>query len=177
MKRGFSLLEVLLAMMLMATALVLLANSWSAAYYRVKKTQISFEMAALLENKMNEFERKFRGKALSEIPDAETDSFGDDYPQYSWAMKSKKLTLPDISPLLTSKDRGADEMTLTLAKKLTDHLSNTIKELKVSITYKHPKHPLTVSATQYFVDYDKPLDVGIPGAGPAPSPSPQGGSQ
>ena len=156
-------------MMLMATALVLLANSWSAAFYRVKKTQMSFEMAALLQNKMNEYERKYRGKALAEIPDEETDTFGEDYPQYTWAMKSHKLVVPDISPLLTSKDRGADDMTLTLAKKLTDHLSETIKELQVTITYKHPKKPIVVSATQYFVDYDKNLDMGIPGGSPPPA--------
>lgn len=168
MKKGFTLLEVLLAMMLMATAMVLLANSWSAAFGRVKKTQVSFEMAALLENKMNEYERKYRGKALAEISDEEADNFGDDYPQYSWKMKAKKFTSVDISALLTGKANGADEMTLQLAKKLTDHLAETIKELQVTVTYKHPKRPIDVSATMYFVDYDKPLSLGLPGAAPPP---------
>lgn len=162
-------MEVLLAMMLMATALVLLANSWSAAFSRVKKTQVSFEIATLLQTKMSEYERKYRGKKLDEIPEEESDNFGDDYPLYTWAMKSRKLELPDITALLTGKDTGADEMTIQLAKKLTDHIGQTVKELQVTVTYKHPKKNVDVSATTYFVDYDKNLDMGIPGAAPPPA--------
>ena len=61
-KRGFTLLEVLLAMALMTTALILLANSWSAGFNRVKKIQVTFELASLLERKMDEYDRRFRGK-------------------------------------------------------------------------------------------------------------------
>jgi len=160
---GFSLLEIMMAMAILATALVLLANSWSAGFARVKKTQVNFEIASLLERKMNEYERRYKGKPLAEIADSEEDNFGDLYPQYTWKMESRKFEFPDISSTLSAREGGVDEMTVMVIKKLTDHLSQTIKELKVTVTYKAAKRPVSVSATQYFVDYDKPLNMGLPG--------------
>ena len=122
-QRAFTLLEVLLAMVLLSAALMLLANSWSAAFNRVKKTQISFELASLLERKMNDFERKYKGKPLSEIQDSEEDDFGDEYPQYSWNMKSKKFEFPDIASTLTAKDGGVDAMTQMVIKQMTEQIS------------------------------------------------------
>jgi len=161
-KKGFTLLEVLLAMALMTTALILLANSWSAGFNRVKKIQITFELSSLLERKMDEYDRRFRGKALAEIPDKEADTFGDDYPLYTWKMESRKFEFPDISSTLSARTGGVDSMTAMVIHKLTEQISATVKELKVTVIYKHPKKNIEVSATSYFVDYDKPLDMGMP---------------
>ncbi len=163
-KSGFSLLEVLLAMVLLSTALVLLSESWSAAFNRVKKTQVRFELASLLERKMDDYVRQYKGKPLDQIQEEESDDFGDNYPQYSWKMNSKKMEFPDLASTLSARDGGVDQMTLQIVKQLTDQLSKCIKEVKVTVTYKHPKKSISVSATTYFVDYDKP--IGLPGTGP-----------
>ncbi len=66
---GFTLLEALLAMAILSTALLLLANSWSASFNRVKKTQLNFELSTLLDRKMSELIREYAGKPITEIPE------------------------------------------------------------------------------------------------------------
>ncbi len=161
--RGFTLLEVLMAMVLLSTALVMLAESWSAAFNRVKKTQISFELASLLERKMDDYMRKYKGKPLEEIQDSEADNFGEKYPDYSWKMTSRKFEFPDIASTLSARDGGVDVMTQQAVKQMLDQISRSVKEVKVTVIRKHPKKDIEVSATAYFVDYDKPLN--IPGLG------------
>lgn len=126
---------------------------------RVKKTQLSTEVSALLERKMVELEIEFQDKPLDSIPEEKEDDFGSEYPQYSWKMEAKEFQVPDFSASLTAQSGGADELTLTIMKTLSEHLSKSIKEVKVSVIVKGGKKPLVFSATQYFVDYDKPLPI------------------
>lgn len=133
---------------------------------RVRKTQLNTEVSALLERKMVEIELEYADKPLDSIPEEKEDDFGSEYPQYSWKMESKEFEVPDFSATLTAQSGGADELTLTVMKTLTEHLSKSIKEVKVTVIYKGGKKPLNFSATQYFVDYDKPLPLpSLPGGG------------
>jgi len=158
-KNGFTLIETVMAMVILSTGILLLANSWSGSFMRVRKTQLSTEVAALLERKMIEVETKYNGKPLESIPEEEADDFGSDYPQYSWKMTSKPLEVPNITATMTAQAGGADEMSLTIMRTLVEHLGNSIKEVKVSVIYTGGKKPLEFSATQYFVNYDKQLPM------------------
>lgn len=130
----------------------------------VRKTQLNTEIAALLERKMVEVEIEYAGKPLESIDEEKSDDFGSEYPQYSWKMTSKEMELPNIAATMTAQAGGADEMALTIMKTLTEHLSKCIKEVKVSVIYKGGKKPIEVSATQYFVDYDRQIKApSIPG--------------
>ncbi|UOF02334.1 type II secretion system protein [Bdellovibrio reynosensis] len=161
---GFTLVETVMAMVILASGLLLLSNSWSGSFMRVKKTQLSTEVAALLERKMIEVEMEYAGKPLDSIPEEKEDDFGEQYSQYSWKMTSKEFEVPDFSATLAAQTENTDELTMTIMKALTEHLSKSIKEVKVTIIYKGAKKPLEFSATQYFVDYNKELPMpGIPG--------------
>ena len=158
-KNGFTLIETVMAMVILSSGIMLLANSWSGSFMRVRKTQLSTEVTALLERKMTEIELEYSGKPLDSIPEETEDDFGSEYSQYSWKMTSKEFEVPDISATLTAQAGGADEMALTVMKTLTEHLGKSIKEVKVTVIYKGAKKPLEFSATQYFVDYDKELPL------------------
>lgn len=163
-KNGFTLIETVIAMVILSSGLLLLANSWSGSFMRVRKTQLSTEVSALLERKMTEVEMEYTGKPLESIPEEKEDDFGSEYPQYSWKMEAKEFQVPDMTASLTARSGGADEMTLTVMKTLSEHLAKSIKEVKVTVIYKGAKKPLTFSATQYFVDYDKQIQMpGMPG--------------
>ena len=161
-QKAFTLIEVVLAMMVMASGLFILTNSWAGTYSRLRKTQIQVQLAALLERKVTEIERQYKGKSLDSIPDDDGDDFGSDIPGYSWKMKSKKLEIPDLSASLTSQDGGADQTMLMIMKLFTEYLSKSVKEVKVTINFIEKKKPITASVTFYIVDYDRPLPV--PGA-------------
>lgn len=163
-KNGFTLLETILALVILSSGVMLLANSWSGSYMFVRKTQLNTEIAALLERKMVEVEIEYAGKPLESIDEEKSDDFGSEYPQYSWKMTSKEMELPNLTATMTAQAGGADEMALTIMKTLTEHLSKSIKEVKVSVIYKGGKKPIEVSATQYFVDYDQQIKApSIPG--------------
>ena len=129
---------------------------------RVRKTQQQFEVAALLERKMTDVEIEYRGKSLDEIPEEKSEAFGDEYPQYSWRLTSKKLEIPDISSTLSARDGGVDAITQSLVKQLTEQLSKSIKEVTVTVILDAKPEPREYSITTYFVDYDKESQFGIP---------------
>ncbi len=160
---AFTLIEVVLALMIMASGLFILMNSWAGTYSRLRKTQIQVEMVSLLERKVSELEREFKGKPLDSIPEEKEDDFGTELPGYSWTMKSRKLEIPDLSSSLVSSDGGADQMLIAIMKLFTEHLSKSIKEINVEVIFKDKKKPITANVTFYMIDYDKPLPV--PGAG------------
>ncbi len=159
-EKAFTLIEVILALMVMSAGLFILTNAWSGTYTRLQKTQIQVQLAALLERKVTELEREFKGKPLDSIPEEKEDDFGSDILYYSWKMKSRKLEIPDLSASLTSKEGGANENLLRIMKIFTEHLSKSIKELKITVTYQKDKgKPVTADVTIYLIDYDRPLPI------------------
>jgi general secretion pathway protein I len=164
-KSGFTIIESLLAIVILSSALLLLTNSWSSSFQKVRKTQLNFEVASLLERKMTELEIEYRGKPLEQIPEERNDSFGSDgnMKAFTWKMESKQLEIPDVSASLTAQEGGADQFLMTVVKQLTEGLSKAIKEMKVTVIYTPPKgKTLEFAATMYFVDYDKELALGMP---------------
>lgn len=159
-QRGFSLVEVLVSLMIFAGAVLALSNAWSGNLMRIRKSAMLNDAAALLERKMVEIEAKYRDKALSEIPEEEGDSFGSDYPQYRWTMKSQDLKLPDLTPLLVGQDEGAAEEVISMVKQLSETISKAVKEVQVTVFVKRGNKEVEFSATQYFVDYNADVTGG-----------------
>ena len=162
--RGFTLLEVLIAMMIMASGILLLSQSWSSSYNRIKKTQSNVEVAALLERKIAEIDMKYRGKPIESIPEEEGDEF-EGHPEYSWKLKSQKFEMPDLTSVLIGRDGGVDQMMMNLMKQFSEHLSKSIKEVKITVIRKVKDKEYEYSATMMFVDFDKQLPIpSIPGS-------------
>ena len=154
--RGFTLIEVIIAMIIFSSGVVLLSSSWSSSSARMQKTQFNTEIASLLERKVAEIDFKYQGKPVESIPDEEEDDF-EGIEDYSWKMTSKKFTMPDISSMLTGRDGGANQMMITLMKQFTEHLGNTIKEVTITVYYNKPKKPIKASVTLFFIDFNKEL--------------------
>lgn len=163
-KNGFTLLETMLAVVILSSALLLLANSWGGSHLRVRKTQRQFEVAALLEKKMTDIELEYRGKSIDEIPEERgPEEIGEEFPQYQWKLTSKKLELPDISSTLAAQEGGANTFMMSIVKQLSEGLSKAVKEVTMTIIYTEAKQkPIEYSITTYFVDFDKELQMGMP---------------
>lgn len=150
-------------MIILSAGVMLLAQSWSSSFNRIKKTQKNVEVAALLERKLAETDMKYRGKSIDSIPETDGDDF-EGFPEYSWKMESKEFEMPDLTSILIGREGGVDQMMMTLMKQFSEHLSKSIKEVKITVVYKTKGKEFTYSATMLFVDYDKQLPLpAIPG--------------
>lgn len=166
-KNGFTLLEVVLALVVMASGLFILTNSWSSTYSRLRKTQVQVQIASLLERKIAEIEREYKNKSLESIPEEKEDNFGSELPQYSWKLKSKKFEMPNLSALLTAQPGGADPILMSLMDTYTEFLGKCIKEVNISVIYKEGKKPIVADVTIYMIDYNKSLPLPAMGGGSA----------
>lgn len=166
--RGFTLLEVLIAIAILVGGMILLGTSWSGNLLRVRKSNLYSNVATLLERKIVEIESEYHDKPLNEIPETREGDFGDEsnLQNYRWKLKSRDLKFPDLSAVIVGKD-GADENLLSMVRQMTDILSKSIKEIKVSILVKTPRKELEFSATDYIIDYSTGLSS-VPGGGGAP---------
>ncbi|MGE0526052.1 MAG: type II secretion system protein [Bdellovibrionales bacterium] len=169
-QRGFTLIEVLVALFILTGAILVIANAWSGNFMRIRKSNLLNNVSTLLERKMVEVEAKYKDKPLTEIPEQEGDDFGDQYPQYRWTMQSREMELPDLTPLLVGQDGGADENLIAMIKQMSETLNKSIKEVKVTVFVKSRGREIEFSATQYFMDYQQ----GLGGAGGLPAGLPEG---
>jgi len=163
-KNGFTLIEVLIATVIMAGAIMVLANSWSGNFMRVLNARINNNLANLLERKITEYEVLAKEKPQNEIPESEAGDFGPKFPGYRWEMSSQPFEMPDITGTLSSREGGVDEMTLMIVRTTRDYIKESAKEIQVSVYYKPQNgRELQHSATTYLVDFTK--EVPIPGMG------------
>jgi general secretion pathway protein I len=162
-RRGFTLIEVLIALVIVAGAIMAAASLWGGNFMRMRKSALQYDVATLLERKMVEIEAKYSAKPLTEIPEEESGDFGSEYPQYTWKMKTRDLELPDLSAIIIGQKEGADETLLSMIKQMTEFLNKAIKECKVSVLVKRKGKELEYSAPQYFIDYNKEFMGGLGG--------------
>lgn len=167
-KGGFTIIEVLIAMIILSGGIMVIANSWSGNYNRLQKSRLNNTMAHLLQKKMIEIEIEYKNKSIDEIKEEDSGTFPE-YKGFTWTMKSQEFEMPDLSAALVAKNDGTDDTTLQMVKQVTEYIRKTVKEVTVSVSYRTPraKRPLVHEVTTYFVDYKKEVPL-MPGGGAAP---------
>ncbi len=157
--RGFSLIETLIAMMILSGAFLVLTNSWNGSLLAIRKSRNLSTVSYLLQKKTTELELKYKDKNPEEVPEDENGDFGSDFPNYTWKMKTEKLKMPDMSATLTSRDGGATEMELMIMKKVQEFIEKSVKEMRVSIVWKSGKRDVEYSVSTYLVDYSQSVGL------------------
>lgn len=172
-ERGFTLIETMIATVIMAGALIVIGSSWSGNHMRIEKARVNANMAALLERKMTELELEYRDKPITEIKDEDQGDFGEDYKNFRWEMRSKEFEIPDMSGMIASQsgnnsnsNSNNNEMMTLIVKTVTDYVKTSVKEVTVTVFYKSPRvktKEITQAIATYFVDYTKPISIsGLP---------------
>lgn len=162
--KGFSLIEVLIALVIMTGSVTVVAMAWSGSQQRLKKMKINHQLAFLLDYKVSDIERKYR-LILTQLPDAEQGTFEElspEYKDYSWTLQSKKFELPDLTPLMVSqggKDTF-DPMITMMMDSLSEFFNQAAKEVTVTITYTYKKNKIQYAASKFLIDFNQPLPMG-----------------
>lgn len=158
-EKGFTLLEVLIAVGIMVGAIIVIGNTWSGNFMRVRKANLYNNVAVLLERKVVELRAKYSHVSIDEIPEAESGDFGSDYPLYRWTFSSKKFEMPDMSAVLISQDQG-DANLLMMIKQMQEFINKSVKEATVKVFVKAAGKEVEFSVTTYFVDYEQEISMG-----------------
>jgi general secretion pathway protein I len=169
--RGFSLLEVLIAVMIIAGALMVISSSWSGNFSRVRNTRINNTVAGLLERKMTEYEVRTKEKPITDLPEEESGDFGPKFPGYRWEMKAQPFEMPDLTGVLGAGGDRVDPMLITIMRTTATFFKEAVKEMSVTVLYKGKTgNEIRHSATTYIIDYTKelPMPEGMPAPGTPP---------
>ncbi len=168
MKKGFTLLETLVSMMILSFALIVISGTWSGNVMRLRKARLYNEVTFLLQQKMTEMELKYQNVTLDKIDEEDSGDFGKDFPDYKWEFSSQEFTMPDLSAILGADDDDRqNEMEKTLITQVTETLSKSVKEIKVTvIVFKKKKEIQRYALTSYIIDYNKDVNLS-PGGGAA----------
>ncbi len=158
--RGFTLIETLVALVVTVSAGLLLANSWSSNYVRVRKTTLHNNVALLLERKAVELQAKYHGKKLDQIKEEEGD-FGKEFPEFKWKFATQPFIMPDLTESLGDKKSEMDPTALTVLSKLQEVMGKAILEGKITIMATVYDKIREYTVTLYFVDYESEIAVGM----------------
>lgn len=163
-QNGFTLLEVVIALSIMASVMILLTSGWRGNYNRMNKIKFRTQAAQLLQMKMSEVESIYKPNPQN-LPDELTKGEFEDpeFKDFSWELESQSFKMPDLKKIL-SLGQESDQITESLASQIQEHFEATVFEVKVTLIYKSPlaKKPLKTSVSTLFVDYNRPLQLGVP---------------
>ena len=167
-EKGFTLLEVVIALGIMGTVMIVLTSSWTGNFRRVRKAKVQTQAVYLLQKKMTELEVFYRGR-INRLPkEKQKGSFEDKrFKKYTWEWEANEFKMPDIARLFVKQEGLVDETSLTVLKQMKKYLEDSIREVKVTLIYQaSPKaQPIKYSIATVFVDYDVPIQLGFGGLG------------
>lgn len=151
--KGFTLIEVILALMIIAGFFAVYNSSMSGTNFSLKKSEKLQIISSLLKSKMTELELKYNQLGYASVPESEEGDFGSEFKDLKWKSEVRELEFPDLTPLLLTES-NQNEMMLTIVKKMTSHFSKNIKELKLTISWQaSSKQKMDFSITTYIVNY------------------------
>ena len=150
-KKGLSLLEVMISLSIVVSAVITLSLSWGGNYRRMNKIQIYNDMAYLLNTQMKEIEMQYRGKNIKDIPKEDKGVFSEEFKKYTWKLESQALELPDFNSLLTEQQE-IGEMQMKMMEEFKDKITASVKEVRVSVFTKIKGKEYSQSVATYFVN-------------------------
>lgn len=145
---GFTLLEVMVAVAILSISLMVLMNISGNTLVMSGRSEMMTVATMLAQKKMTEIELELkRGMKLNEFPDekSEEGKFDDPYEDFSWAVEIKKVELP--APV-TGEKGSIQEM---IGRNLTKEISNTIRELKVTVKWEELGEQESIDVTTHIV--------------------------
>lgn len=147
-KRGFTLLEVMVAVAILAISLsVLLAFQGNTLIASRRQEQMTIA-TMLARQKMVEIELDLElGMQAGEFPDerSEDAQFDKPFEDYRWKMTIKKVELP--APV-TAEEGSVQDM---IAKQLTTEIAKTVREVRLEILWEELGEPQSMEVVTHLV--------------------------
>ena len=161
---GFTLLETMIAVAIMTVAFGAILMVESSAIKTTTKAKQLNVVAMLAKNLMIETEHLIEGKKFSEAKKEESAQFAEPFQDYKWKREVKEIKFPNIGTNAASAGEGGapaggaaaptgtDQATETLTKLITKFLSDAVREVRITITWKKGQGEQNYSVSTYWVD-------------------------
>lgn len=149
MKRsGFTLLEVMVALAILAFSLTAILGLNASSMMKIGRAQKLTIATMLARQRMAEIEIELeKGIAKNEFPDerSEDGKFDDPFADYGWKMEVRRVELP--APIAGEKGSIQD----VVGQQLTKEISKTVRELKMSVTWKEGEEDRSIDLITHIV--------------------------
>ncbi len=155
--KGFSLIEVLASLLILAGLLSIISQLFYGNNRRIRKARQLEKIASLLELKMIQLEEEFSGPKIVQLPNQDKGEFKNEE-NYFWSYQTQAILLPSPRILLSLSRLPESELYLKMAQILTDILSDSLVELELTVHYRGKGREVSYSLSSYFVNYETAPD-------------------
>ena len=161
-RAGFSLLEVMIALAILATSLMIILDFHSTAVITSGRAQTMSVATALARHQMAQLLLQMVAEvAAGRLPDekSETGSFEEmGFPNFRWEMQIRKVEVP--APPLPEEAGG--ELVNKIIQSITEQISKATREMKLTVFWKEFEDEESIDVTTHLVSL-KGGKVGVGG--------------
>jgi general secretion pathway protein I len=161
---GFTLLEVLMAMAILAVSLVVIFDTNGTSVRMAAYSRDMTHAALLARSKMLDLEWELRKEGYSEFPEEMDGDFsdeGDEFERYSWTATIEKVEFPFEVPCIDGQSITIGPIQLDLCtvanqfKGMGKELSEAVREVKLVIAWKEGGRDRSIDVTSHFLDWNR----------------------
>lgn len=137
---GFTLLEILIAVGILSTALVVFVTAQGSAFLASERGEFLNQAVFLAREKMTEAEIKIEEDlAKNKFPDDSENegSFDEPFDEFRWKQTIKKVEIP----MLGGEEGGDNALVASYAKNVMDEISKAVREVKVTVLWGDKEKP------------------------------------
>lgn len=148
-RKGFTLLEVMLALTIFALAMTALVGFHARGYVNDGKARRLTAAVSLARAKMTDIELDIEKEMVKgSFPEdrSESGEFEKPYEDYKWKMEIRRVELP-IPPL----GDNAGEINQQMMQMVTKQISDAVREIKLTISWQEMNNERSFSVVKHIV--------------------------
>lgn len=172
-ERGFTLLEVLIAITILLISLTAVFSIESQSISSTTKSKQRNIVTMLAKNKMVEAEILLQGKPFNEVDKEESGQFEPPYEDYRWQREIKEVEFPSLNVGSGGGGEGADGESANdgiaaqgatyqaemLSKIMSKYVSESLREVTINVLWKEGVYDQKYSVSTYWVDLNGKLQI------------------